>query len=209
MRITRLGHACIRIEDGHDRPVVIDPGAISDPEAVRGARAVLVTHEHMDHFQPEALRKALADDPALQVWTNASVAGQLPASQGRVHVVGEGDTFEVEGLEVQVHGQWHAPIHRDLPRVANVGFLLGGTVFHPGDAFTVPGGAVETLLLPMHGPWSKTGEVVDYVREVAPVRAYPIHDGALSDAGRGMVGNLLTNLGAPFRSLLSDEAADA
>jgi L-ascorbate metabolism protein UlaG (beta-lactamase superfamily) len=204
-----LGHACVRGGLEGDRHLVVDPGMFSPPDATAGAVAVLVTHEHQDHFQPERLAQALADDPVLQVWTNASVAGQVPASQGRVHVVGEGDTFEVEGLEVQVHGQWHAPIHRDLPRVANVGFLLGGTVFHPGDAFTVPGGAVETLLLPMHGPWSKTGEVVDYVREVAPVRAYPIHDGALSDAGRGMVGNLLTNLGAPFRSLLSDEAADA
>jgi L-ascorbate metabolism protein UlaG (beta-lactamase superfamily) len=167
---------------------------------------VLVTHEHVDHFQPDSLRKALDADPALQVWTNASVAEQLDGPAGRVHVVGDGDSFAVGGLEVQVHGQWHAQIHRDVPLVRNVGFLLGGSLFHPGDAFTVPGTPVETLLLPMHGPWSKTGEVVDYVREVAPAHAFPIHDGALSDAGRGMVANLLSTLGTPYRALAVDGA---
>ena len=57
-------------------------------------------------------------------------------------------------------------------------------MFHPGDAFTLPGVPVDTLLLPMHGPWSKAGEVLDYARAVAPVRAIPIHDALLSDLAR-------------------------
>jgi L-ascorbate metabolism protein UlaG (beta-lactamase superfamily) len=169
---------------------------------------VLVTHEHVDHFQRESLLAAMSADPALQVWTNGVVASLLDGPAGRVHVVGDGDFFDLDGLEVQVHGEWHAPIHRDLPVVANVGFLIGGSVFHPGDAFTVPGVPVETLLLPLHGPWAKGGDLVDYVREVRPTQAFPIHDGLLNDAGRGSAATLLGMVGAPFRALATGESAD-
>ena len=48
MRITKYGHACVRIEqDG--RVLVVDPGVWTEPEAVTGADAVLITHEHADH----------------------------------------------------------------------------------------------------------------------------------------------------------------
>ena len=56
MRITKLGHACVRVE--HDGQVlVVDPGAFSEPEAVDGATTVLVTHEHVDHLDVEHLRR--------------------------------------------------------------------------------------------------------------------------------------------------------
>ncbi|MEU0548523.1 MBL fold metallo-hydrolase [Micromonospora sp. NPDC005979] len=48
MRITRFTHSCVRVE--HDGAVlVIDPGTWSEPRALVGADAVLVTHEHTDH----------------------------------------------------------------------------------------------------------------------------------------------------------------
>jgi L-ascorbate metabolism protein UlaG (beta-lactamase superfamily) len=122
-----------------------------------------------------------------------------------VTVVGDGDAFTIDGLEVQVHGQWHAPIHADIPTVANVGFLLGGSVFHPGDAFTLPGSPIDTLLLPLHEPWSKAGELLDYVREVKPTRALPIHDGLLNERGAGLMGSLLGATGAPYNALASGE----
>ena len=85
-------------------------------------------------------------------------------------------------------------VHPDLPRVTNVGFLVGdgdATLFHPGDAFTVPARPVDTLLLPVHGPWSKTGEVIDYAREIKPRRALSIHDGGLSESGNALADTML------------------
>ncbi|MFE7593170.1 MBL fold metallo-hydrolase [Kitasatospora sp. NPDC057512] len=182
MRITKFGHACVRVEHGGST-VVVDPGSFTDPAALAGADAVLITHEHMDHFEESRLRAALEADPALRVWTNRAVADQLDGVAQRVGVVGEGDAFEVGGLGVSVHGEWHAEIHRDIPRVRNIGFLLDGRLFHPGDAFTVPPHAVETLLLPIAAPWSKASEVVDYVREAGPRRAVPVHEAVLSPIG--------------------------
>ena len=201
MQLTRLGHACIRLEVEGGPTVVVDPGVFSTPDALVGADAVLVTHEHADHFQPEVLLSALEADPALRIWTNTSVAEQLGASSGRVHVVGDGDAFDIDGLSVSVHGEWHEVVHPAIPRVGNVGFLLAGSLFHPGDAFTLPGVPVESLLVPLHGPWSKSGEVLDYVREVAPTRAFPMHDGLLNERGQGLMANLLTATGAPYQPL--------
>jgi L-ascorbate metabolism protein UlaG (beta-lactamase superfamily) len=47
MRLIKYTHACVRLE--HDgRALVIDPGTWSEPAALDGATAVLVTHEHFD-----------------------------------------------------------------------------------------------------------------------------------------------------------------
>jgi L-ascorbate metabolism protein UlaG (beta-lactamase superfamily) len=208
MELTKFGHACVRLQDG-DRRLVIDPGGFTDPHAIDGTSAVLVTHEHADHFAEDVLRAAAGADPALEIWTNASVARKLDGHGGlggRVHVVAEGDTFTAGGFEIQVHGTWHAVIHPEIPRINNVGFLVEGAVFHPGDALTVPESAdVDTLLLPAHAPWSKTSELIDYVREVKPERAYAIHDGLLNDSGFAVVGSLLgergPGIGTPYARL--------
>ncbi len=194
MQLTKLGHACVVLSDG-DRRLVVDPGAFTEESAWDGASAVLITHEHADHFDAGRARAALEADPALEIWTNASVARQLEGAGPRVHVVGAGDALTVAGFDVQVHGEWHAVIHPDVPRIPNVGFLVDGLVFHPGDALTAPDVEVPTLLLPLSAPWSKTGELVDYLREVRAGRAIAVHDALLSDIGLTVVGSLLGERG--------------
>ncbi|MGP3951808.1 MBL fold metallo-hydrolase [Streptomyces sp. 7N604] len=191
MQLTKKGHACIRLEkDG--RVLVIDPGAFSEEDAAVGADAVLVTHEHLDHFNEDRLRTALDANPAAEIWTLRSVADQVAAAfPGRVHTVGHGDTFTAAGFEVEVHGELHAVIHPDIPRITNVGYLVDGSVFHPGDALTVPGRPIETLMLPVHAPWNKVAEVIDYLREVKPQRAIDIHDALLTDVARTVYDRLL------------------
>lgn len=194
MELTKHGHACVVLDDG-ERRLVVDPGAFTDASALDGATAVLITHEHFDHLDPQKLRTAMDADPALEVWTNSSVAGQLEGLGSRVHVVGHGDAVSVAGIEVTVHGEHHAVIHPDIPRIPNIGFLIGGQVFHPGDALTVPDEPVSTLLLPVHAPWSKVSEVIDYVRAVHADQAFAVHDGLLNDTGLGVVGGMLGEKG--------------
>ncbi|UGY94337.1 MBL fold metallo-hydrolase [Streptomyces gobiensis] len=191
MRLTKKGHACVRLEKG-GRTLAIDPGAFSEEDAAVGADAVLVTHEHPDHFDEARLRAALEANPAAQIWTLRSVADQLSAVfPGRVHTVGHGDAFSTMGFEVEVHGELHAVIHPDIPRITNIGFVIDGSVFHPGDALTVPERPIDTLLLPLQAPWSKFAEIVDYIREVKPRTAYDVHDGLLSDFADPVYGRML------------------
>src|SRR6478609_6851453 len=136
MRLTKYGHACVRIEHA-EGAVLIDPGMFSGPEVVAGVSALLITHEHADHFTEGQVRAAVEANPGLRVYTNSSVARQLDGIGAKVTVVGDGDAFDLDGLPVTVHGEWHAEIHADIPRIPNIGFLLGGRAFHPGDALTV------------------------------------------------------------------------
>ena len=189
MQLTKHGHACVVLSDG-DRRLVLDPGSLTEESAWTGASALLITHEHFDHLDVGRTKQALAEDPALEVWTNRSVAEQL-AGGSRVHVVGDGDAFTAAGFEVTAHGEHHAVIHPDVPTILNTGFLVDGQVFHPGDALTAPGVAVPTLLLPLHAPWSKVSELVDYLREVAAPQAYAVHDGLLNDIGLQAIGGMV------------------
>ena len=211
MELIKHGHACVVLCEG-ERRLVLDPGAFTDPSALDGASAVLVTHEHPDHFVADRIRAALDADPALEVWTNGSVAGQLEGLGGRVHVVGHGDAVTVAGFEVTVHGELHAQVHPEIPQVKNVGFLVDGQVFHPGDALTVPDEPVATLLLPLHAPWSKASEVIDYVRAVHADQAYAVHDGLLNDTGLSLMGGLLGERGpgtpTPFSRLAPGDSVE-
>ncbi|MCW2819746.1 MAG: fold metallo-hydrolase [Marmoricola sp.] len=191
MRITKFGHACVRLEtEGH--VLVLDPGAFTDPEAVDGATAVLLTHEHPDHYELERLRRT--DAP---VFTVAGVAAKLrdeaPDVAERVSVVAPGESVDV-GVPVQAVGERHAVIHPELPGLENSGFLLdveGSVVYHPGDALTVPDRAVDLLLLPVSAPWLKIGECIDFARDVAAPRSLAIHDAIYSDTGLGLADSLL------------------
>jgi L-ascorbate metabolism protein UlaG (beta-lactamase superfamily) len=196
MRLTKLVHACVRLEkDGG--ALVIDPGVWAAPGTLDGADAVLITHEHFDHLDADALRAAMTAHPGLELWTNTSVAGQFTEFAGRVHGVRPGQEFSAAGFGVHVYGEQHALIHRDIPIVANTGFLVDGTVFHPGDALTVPEEEVPVLLVPAGAPWLKTGEMIDYVREVRPRQGFAIHDALYSDVALALVASWLNLAGDP------------
>jgi L-ascorbate metabolism protein UlaG (beta-lactamase superfamily) len=203
MRFTKLGHSCVRLEkDGG--VLVIDPGGWSDPAAaLAGAAAVMVTHEHPDHLDADAVRTALRASPDLTLWANPSVTAQFAEFGGRVHETRHGDVLPVAGFDVHVYGQDHARIHRDIPLVANTGFLIDGELFHPGDSFTVPGEPVATLLVPMSAPWMKAAEMIDYVREVAPARGYGIHDAILNANGVGLMSRMMSVAAAPSGAQVS------
>ncbi|MFJ2024715.1 MBL fold metallo-hydrolase [Streptomyces sp. NPDC087897] len=195
LTLTKKTHSCVRIEK-EGRVLVIDPGGFSEDDAALGADIMLVTHEHPDHFDEARLRAGLEANPAAEIWTLRSVAEQLStAFPGRVHTVGDGDAFSAAGFDVTVHGELHAVIHPDIPRITNIGFLVDGSVFHPGDALTVPERPVDTLLLPVMAPWSKISEVIDYVREVKPRRAIDVHDALLSDLARPIYDHQIGALG--------------
>ena len=190
MRLTKLGHSCVRIEyDG--AVVVLDPGVFTDPGATEGADAVLITHEHPDHYDPAQLRST--DAP---VFTIAAVARQIrdgaPDLAERVTVVGPSEDFAAAGVPVTAVGELHAVIHPELDRFDNSGYLLtlGDTVvFHPGDALTGPGRAVDVLLAPVCAPWMKASEGIEFARSVGAARNVAIHDRIYSAAGLGVVDN--------------------
>jgi len=192
VRLTKYGHACVRLDtDGGS--VVLDPGVYSPDVDLDGVTDVLVTHEHADHLDVDRLVPLVRD--GLRLHSNVAVAEQLRADQGvDVHAVAPGESFDVAGLEVRVVGGEHAEIYDGLPGCANVGFVLGG-IYHPGDSVHVPDLEVTTLLLPVSAPWLKLAEALDFMRAVAPRQARPVHDAMLTEIGHAVVGRWLENKG--------------
>jgi L-ascorbate metabolism protein UlaG (beta-lactamase superfamily) len=203
MLLTKYTHACIRLEkDGH--ALVIDPGSFSELEvALKGAATVLITHEHEDHVDRERLPGILSASDGMQVYAPERVAEELrelvPEAAGRIHAAAPQTRFSVSGFEIRTYGGQHALIHPHIPVVDNIGYLIDDNVYHPGDALIVPHRqAVPTLLVPVHGPWSKTAEVIDFLTSVRPARAYPIHDGLLNRNGQGIVEKHLARFGEQY-----------
>ena len=173
MRLVKLTHSCVRLEtDG--RVLVIDPGIWSEPRALDGADAVLVTHDHVDHVDVLRLRGA-------QLPVFAPSSARLPGVD--VTAVAAGDTFTAAGFDVAAVGGEHARVHGDLPDCANLGYVVDGRVYHPGDALFVPPGPVDVVLVPVQGSWLKTAEAIDFVNAAAPRQAIGIHDAQLNERG--------------------------
>jgi L-ascorbate metabolism protein UlaG (beta-lactamase superfamily) len=177
MRITKYGHACLLIEDGAAR-LLLDPGAFSQGfEGLTGLDAVLITHQHPDHVQAETLKLLLAKNTGAKLYADADTAAMLAQKGIEARVVHTGDALEINDAKVAVAGQQHAEIHPDIPRITNVGYVINERFFYPGDSLTQPPRPVEILALPLVAPWCKISETIDYVREVAPKVAIPVHDG--------------------------------
>jgi L-ascorbate metabolism protein UlaG (beta-lactamase superfamily) len=209
MRLTKYSHACVRMEK--DGVLVIDPGAFSEREALDGVDAVLITHEHFDHLNLDALTDALAKRPTVRIFTHPDVVPKLGDLASVTTTVNSGDGFDAAGFAVRAYGGWHAVIHPDIPRIPNLGFVVDDSVYHPGDSFDVPADVpVDTLFVPVSAPWLKVAESIDFIRAVKPRRAYALHDSLLNDPAAGLVANLLGNLsGAEYRRLDAGETVDA
>lgn len=185
MKVTKHEHSCLIVEQSGST-LVIDPGSFTMPLTdVRGVVAIVVTHEHPDHWTPEQLRRILEFSPDARILGPAGVVAA--ADDFEVTEVNAGDSLEIEGFTLRFFGGRHAEIHRSIPIVDNVGVLVNDELYYAGDSFTVPEGVeVGTLAVPAGAPWLKIGEVIDYVDQVAPKRSFPVHEMVLSVAGKGM-----------------------
>ena len=210
MKLTKHEHACVVLEKDGAR-FVIDPGVFSQNAAdiISGADAILITHEHADHVHEGAVTEALGARPELAVYAPAAMAGMFSAHAGQFTPVAAGDEFTIGDFTISVHGFDHAVIHPDIPTIANVGYLIDGSVYHPGDAYFVPEASVTTLLLPTSGPWMKLGEAADYVRAVRPQHMVSIHDLLLSDVGKMINSQFLGELGLTGMPLTQVEIGDS
>jgi L-ascorbate metabolism protein UlaG (beta-lactamase superfamily) len=198
MTVKSWGHSTIAIEAGSST-LVIDPGLFAPPDALENVAGVLITHDHADHVNVGRITELLSERPDVDVWAPEVVVNQFVeagAPTERVHAVVEGDEVEVAGVGVRVFGRDHAQIHSSIPCSSNVGYLLDGRVFHPGDAFTVPAdtGDLDLLLLPVSGPWMSIANAIDYMAELSPGVALPVHDGMLTDPGRMLIDMVMTNI---------------
>lgn len=198
MNLTHFGHACVlaafETPAGGTR-LLLDPGTYATGfEEAHDLDAILITHEHPDHLDMDRLSALVKVNPGVRLIADPGASARLGPAGIDHEAVSPGDAFTVKGVSVAVMGGEHAVIHPQLPRVSNNAYLIDGRLLHPGDALVVPPGPIDVLLVPVGGPWMKISEGIDYLREVAPSTAVPIHQAGLADAHQQLHHQLLRAL---------------
>lgn len=202
MKLTKFEHACFTVEqDG--RTLVVDPGNFTNDFIIpRDVVAIVVTHEHGDHFEPEKLAAIAAANPEAIVIAHESITQKVTTLPTRS--VSAGDRLEIGGLTLEFFGGTHATIDPTLTPLPNLGVLINDSLYYPGDSFATPDKPVKTLLLPVGAPWLKLSEAVDFARSVQPKLIIPTHDAVLSDIGKSLADHLVPSLtGIAYQRLTS------
>jgi len=183
VKVTKYEHSTL-VVSSDDALLVIDPGMFLTPPDFTGTVAVVITHEHGDHWNDVNLNGILEKAPDAKIYGPAGVAAA--ASGFDITVVKAGDVVTVEPFTLEFFGEKHAVIHESLPVADNVGVLVNDELYYGGDSYTVPDKPVGTLAAPVGAPWLKIGEAMDFVLAVAPRQAFGTHDMTLSVVGRDM-----------------------
>ena len=185
MRVTKQEHACLILESS-GKTLVIDPGVFTTAlVGLTDVVAVVITHEHGDHWTADQLTRILKRSPDAKLYGPEGVA--LAATDFEITVVKDGDVIDAGPFALRFFGEKHAVIHSSIPIVDNVGVLVNDSLYYPGDSFTVPEGIeVDTLAAPVGAPWLKIGEAIDFVLAVRPRRVFATHEMVLSTAGKGL-----------------------
>lgn len=180
MKITKFEHSGISIEE-NGKLLLIDPVEFNNklPEFANVA-AIVTTHKHSDHCNPEIIAKIKAANPSAQIFTTVDAMPSLPGAIA----VEAGNIQDVEGFHLEFFSKDHACIFEGRVPCSNIGVLVNGILAHPGDSFDLPPSDPTILMAPLGGPWCKVQETVNYIEQVRPQIVIPIHDAVLSDLGK-------------------------
>lgn len=185
MLLTKYEHACFTVEkDG--KLLVVDPGEwTTDLGSPENVVAIVVTHEHPDHFDPAALGALIAHNPDAVIYAHENITRQFGDTLPH-QAVGAGQSINAKPFTLEFFGGQHATIHESYPAVANLGVMVNNVLYYPGDSFTDPNKKVKVLALPVGAPWLKISETMDFATKIKANIVFPTHDAVLSANGKAL-----------------------
>lgn len=184
LTITFIGHATLMMQfDG--KTIAIDPvGNYADFSKLPKADLILVTHEHGDHLDVDAIKTLLK--PGTQVVLTAKCAEKY--ADGKIMKNEETGTFagiQVDAVPAYNIQNVRGPGNPYHPKGSGNGYVLhfgDKKVYVAGDTENIPEMAdlknIDIAFLPMNLPFTMTPEmVVEAVKLFHPKILYPYHFG--------------------------------
>ena len=184
VEITFLGHGTLMLTFG-GRNIHVDPfSRVADYSWLPKADVVLITHEHHDHMDLEALANVRTEKTEV-IFTETcakQVEGGVVMRNGDVHTV-DGMTVEAVPAYNLVHKRENGqPFH---PKGVGNGYVItfgDKRVYIAGDTENIPEmkglQGIECAFLPMNLPYTMTPEMVaDAAKAFRPRILYPYHYG--------------------------------
>lgn len=192
MKLTKYEHACFTLEKDGEL-LVVDPGAFTSnlPE-LSNVIAIVITHEHFDHYSEELLEKIRKSNPQVEVVAHADVLAKIPEDYKK-QVAQTSHTLEIGPFVLSFFGGLHVRVHSYLtPQFVNLGVMINNILYYPGDSFALPEGIeIPLLALPVSGPWLRVGEVMDFVLAAKAKQAFYTHDALWSEKSQSFEGNYI------------------
>jgi L-ascorbate metabolism protein UlaG (beta-lactamase superfamily) len=184
LAISFLGHGSLLLAFG-GKTIHVDPfSRVADYATLPKADLVLITHEHRDHLDPQAL--AATRTPATVLVLTERCAGQV---EGGI-VLHNGDRQTVLGIPVEAVAAYNLVHKRESgepfhPKGHGNGYILtfGDTrIYIGGDTENIPEMAglqdIAIAFLPMNLPYTMTPEMVAAAAKAfRPCILYPYHYG--------------------------------
>lgn len=212
MKITKLGHCCLLIEEKGLR-ILTDPGAYSEGQnELKNIDVILITHEHQDHLHIGSLKTILENNSDVKVITNSGVGKILEKENIKYELIEDGQANTIGGILIEGFGKVHADIYKTITPVMNTGYFIANRFLYPGDALYNPKKRVEILALPITGPWMTMAQGIDYALEIKPKVCFPVHDGMIQEDRMGPLHRfpkeVLSKEGIDFKVLPLDTEVD-
>jgi len=190
LEITFIGHGTLMFTFG-GKVIQVDPmGQYADYGKLPKADLILITHEHRDHLDPEAVAQLSKPDTRIVVNQAGSekVAGGIVMQNGETKTVG-GFTIEAVPAYNLVHKRPSGePFH---PKGKGNGYIItfgDKRLYVAGDTENTPEMKalknIDIAFLPMNLPYTMTPEMVaDAAKAFKPIILYPYHFGK-TDTGK-------------------------
>jgi L-ascorbate metabolism protein UlaG (beta-lactamase superfamily) len=184
LTITFLGHATLMMSFG-GKIIHIDPvSQYADYANMPKADLILVTHEHFDHFDPQAINNIKTDKTLIV--TTETVAQKLPGCI----VMKNGDKETVMGMKIEAIPAYNLVQMRSPGVPYHAKGVGNGYIITFGDKRLYIAGDTENTtemknlrnidiaFLPMNLPYTMTPEMVaDAAKAFKPKILYPYHYG--------------------------------
>jgi L-ascorbate metabolism protein UlaG (beta-lactamase superfamily) len=181
LTIQPLNHATLVLSLG-SHVIYVDPAKV-DFTGQPPVTAILITHEHGDHFDPDNLGKIAG---AAAIVAPQSVADKIPAAlKPQVTVMKNGDTGTVDGLPIEAVAAYNTSPDKQQyhPKGRDNGYVLtfgDKKVYIAGDTEPTPEmealTGIDIAFLPMNQPYTMTPEqAADAVKAFKPRIVYPYH----------------------------------